>query len=266
MVVRIIDPQDMADFMERFKTETAHAVNRLLGRKKRTIWCEGYDSPLLEDVETVKDKIAYLYENPSKDGLVDSVERYPGVSSWQQLSMLTPRTSSKRLHETRFLPRDAFEALPVGAKLGERDYERIRRKLIHKRKKNHFSVDCNAWMKRFEIFDAEAQHILNQEIIDAVNRRELINKDGRIGKPPLGRRALVETSVGTPYVPQRQGKKMLLHSLDREFRKEKLRGLREIITEGRRVLECWRIGDMGVRYPLGLFPPSGIRLAEAIDW
>ena len=47
MIVRAYNPQDIPGFMERFKTESAHYINKILGRKKRTIWCSGYDSPRL---------------------------------------------------------------------------------------------------------------------------------------------------------------------------------------------------------------------------
>jgi REP element-mobilizing transposase RayT len=262
MLARVIDPQDMADFMERFKTESAHAINRLLGRKKRTVWCEGYDSPVLEDVETVQEKIAYLYENPSRDGLAESVERYPGLSSWGQFKA---GVVGERRYETRYIPRDDIEALPKRT-LSEREYESLRRKLIHKKKKNHFRVDCNAWMKRFGIEDTEAQREVNREIEGEVGRREEGHRAQRQGQAAMGRKALVETKVGREYVPERSGKKMLIHSVHREFRKERIRFFRELIAEGREVLERWRQGDMACRYPRGLFPPSGIRLVEPIGW
>ena len=72
LLVRVIDPQDAVNFFGRFKTESAHAVNRLLGRKKRTVWCEGYDSPLVDDIETIKDKICLLYTSPSPRDLARS--------------------------------------------------------------------------------------------------------------------------------------------------------------------------------------------------
>src|SRR5688572_30273179 len=47
LFVVIENPDDLCGFTERFKTESAHMINRLLGRKKRTLWCEGYDSPVV---------------------------------------------------------------------------------------------------------------------------------------------------------------------------------------------------------------------------
>ena len=267
MLARIIDPQDAADFMERFKTESAHAINRLLGRKKRTVWCEGYDSPLLDHFDTIKKKIAYIYENPCKDGLVSSADLHPGVSTWRDFKNLTPRSSSKKRYETRYIPRDAFQKLP-DRELREADYERFRRKLIHGRKKNFFEVDMNDWMNRFGITDPEEQHEVNQSIIADVREREAKHCAIREeeGKSFLGRKKVVETRVGAQYQPEREGCKMLTHCEDKEFRVETIGWMKRLIAKGREVQELWRQGDFSVPYPLGLFPPSGGRLAEPIGW
>jgi hypothetical protein len=46
--------------MERFKTESAHAVNNLLGREKRTVWCKSYDEPVILDKAMAIDKLTRL--------------------------------------------------------------------------------------------------------------------------------------------------------------------------------------------------------------
>jgi REP element-mobilizing transposase RayT len=267
MMLSVIDPQDAADFMERFKTESAHAINRLLGRKKRTVWCEGYDSPLIKDLETAKSKIAYIYGNASADGLVDKIEQFPGFNSWRHFNTLTPGADSMMRISTYLLPRDAFTKLPAGS-LKEDDYVRLRRLLVQGRKSATFTVDLNSWMERLGVTEPEAQHEVNQSIIEDVRLRELNHREARKadGRGVMGRKRLVETAIGAHYIPARTGKKMLLHSVDRVFRREQLRWLRELIAEGRRVLERWRVGDFSEPYPMGLFPPTGIRLAEPLGW
>ena len=82
LIAVVQNPDDIKGFMERFKTESAHCINRLLGRKKRTVWCEGYDSPLLLTADDVVNTITYIYTNPAKDNLETSIDNYPGLSSW----------------------------------------------------------------------------------------------------------------------------------------------------------------------------------------
>ena len=81
-LLRCYNPEDIPAFMERFKTESSHYLNKLLGRRKRTIWCDSYDcSRILTPSRAIK-KIVYLYTNPVKDQLISSITQYPGLSSW----------------------------------------------------------------------------------------------------------------------------------------------------------------------------------------
>ena len=267
LLIRVIDPQDAVNFFGRFKTESAHAVNRLLGRKKRTVWCEGYDSPLVDDIETIKDKIAYIYENPSKDGLVDQVDHFPGLSTWHDFKNLSPRSHTKRKYETRYIARDEFKPLG-GNPLKLQDYARLRRQLTYKKKKNSYEINFNAWMERFGITDPQEQHLVNQNIIGMVREREAVHREAREdkGRGVIGLRRFEDTTEGAPYKPDRKGRRMLVHSLDSEFRKRQISWIRELIRAGREVLERWRQGDFSVSYPMGLFPPTGVRLVEPIGW
>ncbi len=45
LIVVVRNPDDVPAFLGHFKTESAHALNTNLGRRKRTVWCAGYDSP-----------------------------------------------------------------------------------------------------------------------------------------------------------------------------------------------------------------------------
>jgi REP element-mobilizing transposase RayT len=55
LIVLVEDPEVVESFLERFKCETAHAVNRLLGRRQVSVWCEGYDSPTILTLDNLVD-------------------------------------------------------------------------------------------------------------------------------------------------------------------------------------------------------------------
>ena len=93
--------------MKYFKAETAHRINRVLGRKKRTVWCEGYDSPIVLTPLRALVAIAYLYANPAKDGLNYNIDEYEGVNSWKIF------TSGNLSEENKIIPRDEFTYLPT---------------------------------------------------------------------------------------------------------------------------------------------------------
>ena len=53
IIVLIEDPTSV----ESFKCETGHAVNRLLGRRQVTVWCQGYDSPAILTLDDLVEKM-----------------------------------------------------------------------------------------------------------------------------------------------------------------------------------------------------------------
>ena len=108
LIVLVEDPEVVESFLERFKCETAHAVNRLLGRRQVSVWCEGYDSPTILTLDNLVDKIAYVYANPVRAHRSDSIATYQGVSSW---NMLASGEVSKEIKRIR---RPLVEPLPKG--------------------------------------------------------------------------------------------------------------------------------------------------------
>jgi hypothetical protein len=83
LIVLVENPSMVESSMGRFKCETAHAVNRLLGRRQVTVWCEGYNSPAILTIDDLVEKLAYVYANPVRAHHSASISEYQGVSSWR---------------------------------------------------------------------------------------------------------------------------------------------------------------------------------------
>ncbi|MDZ4786645.1 MAG: transposase [bacterium] len=257
----VVDPNDIRGFMERFKTESAHRINRLLGKKKRTIWCEGYDSTIILDLEKAIEKIVYIYINPIKDGLVESIDHYPGISSWEFLN------KQKTTFATYFIPRDAVRKLEDRI-LSREDYERERRHLLLKKKRTSFKIDINAWMKVFNITDLEEQKEINQKIVEAVREKENEYRENRQfeKKTVLGVTKLLKERPGSTFIPNREGRKTFCISSDKKIRISFIQSIKELISQARSVLLEWRKGNFQTPYPIGLYPPSLPKRAEAFGW
>ena len=109
MLLVVNNPDDVPDFIRCFKTESAHMLNRLLGRQKRTVWCEGDDSPQGLTPVRALICIAYAYANPAKDNLERTIDRYPGFSTWKMFQTEQTTKCWKRLRRPQFrtLARDS---------------------------------------------------------------------------------------------------------------------------------------------------------------
>lgn len=258
MILYVTNPDDVKGFMERFKTESAHAINRILGRTKRTIWCAGYDSPVVLNLETAIGKIVYIYENPSKDGLVDSVDIYPGISSWGYFR----RGSTE--YKTWLIPRDEIRALPEGP-ISPQIYKNKARILSKNRKSCTFEINPNAWMKAFGVTDTASQKEINDLIVTRVAEKEKLYREERRSenRHTIGVNRLMATRPGTPYTPIRVGRRMLCHCNDREIRMRFISFAKRLIALAIDAFGRWRQGDI-VPFPLGLYPPSLPKLGEPL--
>lgn len=252
------NPNDIPGFIGRFKTESAHFVNRLLGRKKRTIWCEGYDSPVLLGEEDIIEKIRYIYINPSKDGLEDSIEKYPGLSSWDMFN------SGHYQKVCPWIHRSDLKRLRRNPKT-IREFRELRDELVKNANEAHvLQIEPNAWMDCYNIEEQGIKENINQEIKQYIKEAEVEIKRTRLieGKTVIGKNKLMLQNIDLTYEPNRSGRRSWCICKDRIMKSKFMQFVRDLIEEGKEVLKRWREGDFRPSYPEGLFPPSMPKLAE----
>lgn len=260
LVVR--DPDDVYHFMGHFKGETGHAVNRLLGRRKRTVWCEGYHSAPVLNVANVLQKLTYLYTNPVKDNLVESIDQYPGVSTWQ---IFQGEQSHIQVERVR---RWMIEALPKD-ELSFGGFEEVANELREKSSERvTFRVFPDAWMDVFGIKKKKEREALNGELLAAIRRKEEEQAEQNLecGRSPMGAERLRSQGIDLTYIPDRKGYQAWCFCTgDSELRVRFIRAMKELKAKARDVFERWKQGDYSVPYPLGLYPPSLPKVAEPVE-
>lgn len=106
LLVRVINPEDFDDVVCYIKRESSHAINNLLGRRRHTVWQEGYSSPLILDAEKMIERLIYFFTNPAKANLESTIDLYPGLTSWESL------LKDGYVLKGRRIPREVIPALP----------------------------------------------------------------------------------------------------------------------------------------------------------
>ena len=260
ILIVVINPDDVHAFIRHFKTESAHMINRLLGRRKRTLWCEGYDSPIVLTPVRALVAIAYLYSNPAKDNLESSIERYPGFSSWKMFQSGQTSQQWKRLRRTqfKFIPRDAHNL---------RGYTKLAQELLEDSEEHHtFTLEPNAWLEAFGYHSPTEQETINKRLVDRIRlleeRAERLRR--RENKRIIGRERLLTQVLDTTYRPERSGRKTWCLSERRSVRRTFIRFFKELMHKARAVRQRWIMGDVSVPYPPGLYPPSMPKLANVV--
>jgi hypothetical protein len=260
IILVVINPDDVHAFMRCFKTESAHMINRLLGRNKRTVWCESYDSPIVLTPTRALIAIAYLYSNPAKDNLESSIDRYPGFSSWKMFQSGNFTRQWKRLRRFHFsvVTRDANNL---------RGYTKRAAEILEQASEMQtFTLEPNAWMEAFGYRSPEEQQKINGRLVSRVRLLEdrAEKKRVREKKRVLGRERLMAEVLDTTYRPKRTGRRMWCLSEKRSVRVEFIRFFKLLMQKAREVREMWGLGDVTVPYPPGLFPPSMPKLANVV--
>jgi REP element-mobilizing transposase RayT len=260
LVLTVHNPEDVPAFMRHFKTESAHMINSLLGRKKRTLWCDGYDSPTVLTFAKAMMVIAYIYSNPAKDNLVRSIDEYPGFSSWQMFKSGNCTNVWKRLRRPQFL---ALTKDSHNLRGYTREAERL---LAGSSELQTFKLEPNAWLEAFGITDPAEQHRINARVTERVRTLEkrAARTREREKKSVIGRERLTTQRFDLTYRPSRKGKRMWCLAERRAIRMAYIRMFKKLKKEARLILALWRQGDMTERYPPGLYPPSFPKLANAL--
>jgi hypothetical protein len=261
LLMVVDNPDDVSDFIGRFKTESAHMLNRVLGRLKRTVWCEGYDSPVVLSPLRALIAITYLYANPAKDNLIDSISGYPGLSSWGMFN------SGERTKTWTRLRRRAFGALARDSHNLRGYTKEAQRVLCTSKTPQRFCLEPNAWLEAFGITDPTEQAQWNARLKERllVLERRAREKRNRMNRRPMGREKLLAQLLDKYYEPKRSGRRMWCLSEDRKLRIEFISHLKELIAKAKEVYQRWFVGDFSEPYPLGLYPPSMPKLAEPVD-
>ena len=251
MLLRVTDPEAVPLFIGYIKQETAHALNRLIGRRQKTIWVDGYDSPTILDSHTALNKLAYVLLNPVKDQLVSDMNQYPGVSTYRLLYEEKDTVTVERIF------RDAVNKVKNPAKpwLEEKSYQ-----FDDERKSElEFKLHPYAWKECFadtkELSDAEAREVMLEVL---KTEEEKIEK-----KKDLDPERLKHQSLVAEYRPKKFGKRMICLSISPKHRRKFINLYRYLVDLGLEALKSWREGKI-VPFPAGLFPPCLPRTTNLI--
>jgi hypothetical protein len=247
MLIVVDDPACVPAFVGYLKGETAHAVNHLRGRKKRTVWCDGFDSPIILDAENAIKAIDYIYSNPQRANLVEKIEDYPHFSTWEVFLAGGEERSVLRI------PRDSIPALPKRT-LSLSEQKKLACKLKEEgREECQLIFDPDAWMECFDGLINKDPEEVNQIIIERLRAQEQALNAAR-NKPVMGAHALMLEPIDREYEPKKRGKRMVCLSTIKALRVAFVRWFREHCAQA---IPIRQATDWLHSLPPGLFAPGG---------
>ena len=244
-------------FYMELQKKTTDAVKALLGLKSLSLW---EDRPSVAKVATLDDaikRIVYIYCNPSKASLCDSIEEYPGINSWSAFLQCEPRVDAEVVVDARWYPVSEIPKLPSRL-LSPKQDARIHQELASSEKalSHPIIIKPFKWLEAFGIVNPYKIERIRQKIIAQVRETERVNAEARLaaGKRSVPRSVLVREPYMKPHTPKKKERKIYLICGDRELRLELLERFRQIFDRCR---ECYRKAKEGLRveWPPGTFTP-----------
>lgn len=262
MILVAKNPEDLSKFVGFLKQEIAHAVNRLLGRRRQTVWAARFDSPILLTFEDVLKYFKYIFTNPIKDGLSATPSLYPGVSSWRMFKESIQQRKCLKVN------RDSLYRLSNPDEPNKESEARLR--ILRKRSKSKFNtltVEPFAWKGNF----TESQDLTDDQIklliLDLVSQEVKEVAESRIAKGTTAASpyTLQKQSMTREYYPKKFGKRMICISSDKKLRRSVISFYRRLSERAKYVYQKWKMGDFSLPFPYGLFPPSHPRTINPIS-
>ncbi len=226
LMVAAITPEHVSGFVGYVKQELAHLVNLDEGRVKRTIWCDGFDAPAIEEEGVILHYLMYIYTQ-SRSIRSNYCNSFAMLSSWQYSS-----THARRNRQ------------------GE----------IVKPEESHLlTIDPLSWIKRLN--PDTPVHVLRTRMMQAVFEAR---KAGE--QPSYYSDSTEQSEQDKLYVPTKRGQRSYCIIRNKERRIAYLTFIKESRAKCREVLAEWRKGNHHIPWPPGFFPPSAIRRANVIDF
>ena len=256
LLLRCQDPETVSSFVGYIKQEAAHAINRLVGRRKKTIWVAGSDKPVILDYKKFLDCFAYILLNPFKDQLVPDMKNYKGVCSFALFM------DDKNVRPCRIISRSSVVVLNNPHTPWKESDEKLKELLKNNKKQGEVKFDFYSWKKCFpetaKLSDFEARQLMLEEL-EKFKTEAIKNKKPKTYFADLSKQSLLKI-----YTPKKFGKKMICLSYFKELRVDFIDYFKDKVRKAKAVFQSWKQGDLSKKYPVGMFAPHVPRLVNLV--
>lgn len=265
IIAVVLDAKRCAQFYAELQKRITDCVKQLLGLENLDLWEERPMGASLLNKDTVIERIAYCYGNPSRAHLVQSINDYPGVSSWQAFSESKPTIEYRHSESVPWIRLPQVKALPSQKISKAQDF------LLYKELKagatisHDLVVFPNAWMKAFGIKSEEEILEINRTIRNRVKNSEEIDKLVRLklSKTVIGRAGLMDGAIMREHKPAKKTRRIFVMSTCSDLRIAYIRKFKEICVRCAILYRDFCRG-IHVTWPPGCFPPACVPLANAV--
>lgn len=203
MILIARDAQHCVFFYQEIQKKITDSFKRLLGKDKLRLW-EG--EPVLAEIldpDAVVERISYLYANPASADLVESIDDYPGLSTWNKYVSIGSNDDCTIISEVPWIQLPSIKVLPSSTLSRIDDVLTTSRLRANSTIKHELRIDPNAWFACFKINDSAAKYYLERIVASVRNREQEAKKNRNItNKKVLGKKVLQAQPILQAHTPK----------------------------------------------------------------
>jgi len=265
-----LDVNALKAFYGELKKRITDMLKRLLGLERLHLW-EDKEPRVIEllDLEKAITDHVYYFLNPANAGLVDSIDDYPGLSTWRAFCSCEPSVNAKVEYSVPWIRLPSLPALPSNNPSAAQEAQVIRQLRADNKSLETLVIYPLAWLKVFGITDAEEIQDIRLRIIQRVRdgEKDLREKRAKDGKRILGKERLERESIKeNGYQSKKQERSIYFLSSIAELRIAMCARFQEFCERCR---ECYLLMCRGVKdvvWPDGAFVPPIPPMVNPIEF
>ena len=253
-----ITGENLNKFHMELKKKTTDAVKALLRLASLSLWERRTGVFRLVTLDDAIERVVYIYCNPSNAGLCDSIEHYPGLSSWKAFNECAPSIDAEVEVDARWYPVSEIPRIPPERRLSSRQDASLYKELTESEKAIRHTLVLKPfkWLETYGVTAPQEIEKIRTRIIERVREIEGANATARAkqNKQSVSPAALKQAVYMKPHTPKRRERKIFLICSDKELRLTLIESFRRTVSRCR---ECYQKAKAGVRveWPPGTFTP-----------
>ena len=260
------DAVQLTRFYGELQKKLTDYMKRLLDLNYLDLW-EGSPSIIrIADLEAAKERVAYFYANPARANLVDSIDKYPGYSSFKAFLNTSNTLLNRHTEKIPWIRCPTISKAPT-RNLSVCQDQHLRQKLLKSAKTSHrLTIFPNLWMSCFGISTTEEIREVNKEIYQRLRDLEAAARESRQQKgfKPFGANVLSKQPLMLSHTPKKYSRRIFVIARNKEIRVNYIRFVQSICEQCKECYERWKRLDFSFTWPPGTFPPPLPMTANAL--
>ena len=252
------NPEQHAKFYMEYQKKVTDTVRRLTKRSRLTLW-EGRPSVMrLVELEDAVQRLVYIFLNPAKANLVNSIEEYPGLTTWKAFTTCEPSVDAEVRLKAHWTPVSRLKSLPLGNRLSPACDKAMATRLRESGDAVEYELIIKplAWLKAYGVTDPSRIERIRQRVISEVYAGEakLAKERREQGRGVMGAQRLQHQEYLKPHTPKKKERNIFVICGNAELRGRVIRTFQDIFAACCRCYQALKTG-LPHEWPPGTFIP-----------